>query len=205
MRLSEISDYEDQNQNLSWMEVLWKIIWILFERHNKRGYCLKQNSMCCCRAHLNITPCWRRTHLNIWQSSFLSKETIHGTDDWQDPCLWHEKRLVRSKVFNFLGPFGRFVSNFFQADFFSSLWSKYSEMRKFLEWRGRACCLRWKEYFPKLKLIENCSKEIRLLCCLEEQSGPKDVFKRSAKCFYGRGLNGQIYWVRAATKLLWEK
>ena len=62
-----------------------------------------------------------------------------------------------------------------------------------------------KEYFPKLKLIENCSKEIRLLCCLEEESGPKDVFKGSAKCFYGRGLNGQIYWVRAATKLLWEK
>ena len=152
MRLSEISDYEDQNQNLSWMEVLWKIIWILFERHNKRGYCLKQNSMCCCRAHLNITPCWRRTHLNIWQSSFLSKETIHGTDDWQDPCLWHEKRLVRSKVFNFLGPFGRFVSNFFQADSFSSLWSKYPEMRKFLEWRGRACCLRWKRIFSETEV-----------------------------------------------------
>ena len=152
MRLSEISDYEDQNQNLSWMEVLWKIIWILFERHNKRGYCLKQNSMCCCRAHLNITPCWRRTHLNIWQSSFLSKETIHGTDDWQDPCLWHEKRLVRSKVFNFLGPFGRFVSNFFQANSFFSLWSKYSEMRKFLEWRGRACCLRWKRIFSETEV-----------------------------------------------------
>ena len=152
MRLSEISDYEDQNQNLSWMEVLWTIIWILFERHNKRGYCLKQNSMCCCRAHLNITPCWRRTHLNIWQSSFLSKETTHGTDDWQDPCLWHEKRLVRSKVFNFLGPFGRFVSNFFQADSFSSLWSKYPEMRKFLEWRGRACCLRWKRIFSETEV-----------------------------------------------------
>ena len=59
--------------------------------------------------------------------------------------------------------------------------------------------------FPQLKLIENCSKEIRLRCCLEEESRPdrqpsssEVVFKRRK----GRNafMDGNGGWMASFTK-----
>ena len=132
----------------------------------------------------------------------------HPWDRWlAGPLSLTLRLLVASQLLNF----STFV--FFQFNrLLSILWSKYSEMEKFLlGGRERACCLRCKMEFSEVevnwKLFKGNTTPILTRPDRQPPSPRHLQAKKKTKFFYGweRGLNGQLYEVRASTKLLWEK